>query len=267
MGTSPEQRPLEWPEVKAALLLAVERIGAVFRWVGEHEEDIRDFLKKAPRHRRGEWGYLLGLYGFPTRLTLMLAIEARTRFGEPFDAAIGNALEAWLIEDELLADVHAAIEAAALPRATTRQLHAALDYLKAHDYELALPMLVNPLEGAFWRLAIDRGLVVEDAHGRWVQADPPGKRIRAVEGLFPLEGLALDKSQRRFLTGLAYGARGHPYRHGQAEEGYQLRGLCLFVSLLAWLELAGQLAVAPAVRAAAKRAADALVESEQVGDR
>jgi hypothetical protein len=27
-----------------------------------------------------------------------------------------------------------------------------------------------------------------------------------------------------------------PYRHGRAEEGYQLRGLCLFVSLLAWLE-------------------------------
>jgi hypothetical protein len=264
MSTPPDYRPIDWAEMKSSFLRMFERIGAFFNWVGEHEADIRDFLEKAPRHQRGEWGYLLGLFGGTTGLTLALAIEARTRYGEAFDEAIGHGLEAWLLEDELLAEVHQAVENAALPTATTRQLQAGLEHLKAHDYDLAVPLLIIPLEGAFWRLAIDRGLVVKNTHDQWVQADRPEKRIRAVEGLFPLDGLNLSESQLRFLRGLAYGTRGHPYRHGQADDGYQIRALCLFVSLMAWLELAGHFEVRSAIRAASMRASEERREREQL---
>jgi hypothetical protein len=222
----------------------LEAIQSGLRWVSEHEKDIKQFLADAQTHGKGEWGYLLKLIDPPSGIAVMLALEMRRRWGGEAEDAIAEVMEEGLTDDGLVTEITAAIEAAGLPNPTQRQLRTGIDFLRAHDYELAVPVLISSLEGAFWRLAEQRGIIERNRKGKWIctaRTDRPGKQIDGVEALFPLEGLGLEASFKQFLRGLAYGGSGHPYRHGTAESGWRLRALCLHASLIGWLDTAGHL--------------------------
>jgi len=71
-----------------------------------------------------------------------------------------------------------------------------------------------------------------------------GKEIPSLGQLmdgFRREGL-VDADLCAYLTELVYGGPGNPYRHGNAEEGWQERGLLLVGAVAGWLEHFGGVA-------------------------
>lgn len=250
-----------WENAKVNLRLVAELASSAVQWVDEHSEEISkelsDFWEKAKRHREGEWAYLFELTDFFTGVGVMLSLEAKRRFAGDgrFDDSTAELIERGLREKHLIGDVRDAIGRVTLPSASARQLLAGVDYFAGGDDELAVPLLINPLEGAFWRVAAERGLIEQNRKGKWIEV-ATRRQIDSVEGLFRMPELGVDETRRRFLTGLAYGGSGNPYRHGTAEGGYRLRALCLFAALLAWLELSGEMEATRAVREAFVRDAD-----------
>ena len=250
-----------WANAKTNLRVMAELADSAVQWFVEHREEISkelaDFWERAKGHREGEWAYLFELTDFFTGVGVMLSLEAKRRFAddERFDDSTAELIGRGLREEQLVGDVREAIGRVALPSASARQLLAGVDYFAAGDDELAVPLLINPLEGAFWLLAAERGLVEQNRKGKWIEIDT-GRQIDGVERLFRMPDLGVDETQRRFLTGLAYGGSGNPYRHGTAQGGYRLRALCLFAALLAWLEMSGELEATTAVREAFVRDAE-----------
>jgi hypothetical protein len=164
-----------------------------------------------------------------TAMGMALALEARSRLEKPLDDPIADLVEEGLTDAQLITEVRRAIAESSLSEAKKKQLQQGVTFLTAKEYEFAGPLLMRPLEGAFWAVAEERGLAHRDGHGTWIataKSGKPGKHLRGVEAVFALPGLALDPLFRRFLVGLAYGGTGHPYRHGEADEGWRLRSLC-----------------------------------------
>jgi hypothetical protein len=266
-GRVTNQPPPPAPVTPDAVKKSLEQFGRwlvrAFEWLEEHDDDIRDFLEKSKRHARGPWQYLLDLVDTSTSVTIILSLEAKERLAarpesqRALEDAISEILERGLHEPALLDEVRTAVGAAALPKPQEKQLLAGIAEFEAHEYEVAVPLLINPLEGAFWHLADARSLVVRNRRGKWEINDGSNRQLDSVEALFKLQGMNLDESARRFLRGLVYGGTGNTFRHGTAEEGFRLRALCLFVSLIAWLETAGQLNAKRTVMAALRRESDA----------
>jgi hypothetical protein len=62
------------------------------------------------------------------------------------------------------------------------------------EHEVAVPLLIIPLEGAFWRLAEQRGLIEKNRKGKWLctaATGNPGRQIDGVEGVLRPQGLDL----------------------------------------------------------------------------
>jgi hypothetical protein len=179
-----------------------------------------------------EWGHLLSKLDFVNAFCLLLLLDQR-------DAdVIEAALEGPLTDAEFLADLDSALGSAPLSVANRRQLAKGLAFIGEHDYELAVPLLILPLEGAFWRVAQDRGLVERvktRMHFTSASGHKPGREARGVEAIF--EPLGVDEDFRAFLVRLVYGGRGHPFRHGNAEVGWRHAGLMLVIALVGWLDL------------------------------
>lgn len=132
----------------------------------------------------------------------------------------------------------AGLERAPLSEVKQQQLAHGLQHLAAGEYHLAVPALIGPLEGTFWRTAQERGLIELDDRGHWrttAKTSKPGVEVSAIEKLstYLLQG---EPEFASFLRGAAYGGEGHPYRHGFAEDRWQVRALCLLVALIGWLE-------------------------------
>jgi hypothetical protein len=125
-----------------------------------------------------------------------------------------------------------------LDDASRRQLQQGLTFARDHDYELAVPLLVLALEGPFWQLAVNQGLVAErgDAVFLAAKVDPNERKVTSVTEVLDLPQLSLDSGLRRFVRGLPYGRGVHRVRHGRAREGWRRRGLFLIVALAGWLE-------------------------------
>lgn len=94
------------------------------------------------------------------------------------------------------------MRAAGLSSAHEKQLLAGIAQFEAREYEVSVPLLIQPLEGAFWHLAQARGLVIQDRKAKWRLNDGSNKELTSVDALFGLEGLNLDDASRRFLRGL-----------------------------------------------------------------
>jgi hypothetical protein len=218
-----------------------ERFGT---WLGENEEGITLFFEGVhlvatvqpevarlwDKWKDTEWGHLLWELDFSNALGLLLLLDHRQ------DEAIEDVLEPALTDAVFLANIKAALASAPLSAANRRQLGAGLDSVARCDYELAVPLLIVPLEGAFWQVAQDRGLVERVKERMLFTAESGGHGgASSVEAVF--EPLGVDDDFRRFLLRLVYSKTGNPFRHGHAEGGWRRSGLLLVVALVGWLDL------------------------------
>jgi hypothetical protein len=89
---------------------------------------------------------------------------------------------------------------------------------KRKEHELAVPLLVIALEGAFWHLASERGVIERNHHRRWVRKGTR-HRIDAIDAVVKLPDLDLDPDLVGFITTLTYGGAGNDFRHGTATDG------------------------------------------------
>jgi hypothetical protein len=221
---------------------ASRRLG---KWLEENEEGITAFLASMqvyaavqPQLRLlwdkwsdTEWGHLIDEVDFGNALGLLLLLDQRQ------DDAIEDMLEPALTDDMFLAEVARALDTAQLPSANRRQLLRAVDFIAERDFELAVPLLIVPLEGAFWHVAESVGLVEPARGGRMQFTSESGKSGHAgsIEAVFAL--LDIDPDFHSFLLRLVYSANGNPFRHGNARDGWRRSGLLLMIALVGWLDL------------------------------
>jgi hypothetical protein len=227
---------------------------ALSAWAEEHEDGIVAVMASArvwatvqpelkrlwEKWQQTPWGHLLWELDFSNAFGLMLLLDREQT------ETIEDVLEPALTDTQFLAKVRTAIATAPVPEAHRRQLTAGLSFIAERDYELAVPLLIVPLEGAFWRVAQDRELV-ERVKGRMrFTGEVVGRPAQSVEAIF--EPLGVDEDFRRFLLGLVYSTSGHPFRHGSAERGWRRSALLLVVALVGWLDLYADTKEGPASR-------------------
>jgi hypothetical protein len=215
-------------------------------WLDEHQEGVGAVLVAMhlygtlqPEARRlaekwgdSEWGHLLWELDFSNALGVMFLLDHRQ------DETLEAVLEPALTDDQFLTDIKAALDDAPLSAANREQLAAGLDYMAQRKYVLAVPLLIIPLEGAFWQVAEDVGLV-ERIKERMHFTSESGRSGRAGSVEAVLEPLGVDDDFRRFLVGLVYSTSGNPFRHGNALGGWRRCSLMLVVALAGWLDLYG----------------------------
>jgi hypothetical protein len=222
-------------------------------WLDANQDEIYSFLQSSSGRSHTDWGYLLGLPTASTGMMISFTLEAAARYRPEFADAVEEILERELLDAEVVDEVRSAIARSQLSSTQKRQLGRALDDLAARDYEMAVPMLMNPLEGAYWMLAERRGAIVRDRKGKWVtpeRPDRPAVPIDGVEKAMKLEQVGLPPKLLQFLTRRAYGGGGNPFRHGTATSGWRSRALFLFGALLGWLDAVGELKAQHVVRRA-----------------
>lgn len=217
----------------------------VSRWVEENQNGILAFLASMQvlaeaqpvlqglwdRWRETPWGHLLDELDLSNALGLLLLLDQRQ------DAALERVLEQPLTDNIFLREVTDALNAAPLPDENRRQLHQALKFMGQRDYTLAVPLLIVPLEGAFWHVAETTGLVEGCPDGRREFTPASGRQgvVHSVEALF--EPLAIDGDFRSFLLRLVYSSAGNEFRHGNARAGWRRSALMLTIGLVGWLDL------------------------------
>jgi hypothetical protein len=229
--------------------------GEVLRRVGDWfknfdaQEFNRQLSATLTKWQQSDWGYVLGELPGLDGIAFMAGLERedQLRRSNVDISAYGNEdlierrMEEALAHPAWLAEVGACIERAALDSAARSQLQKALEFIERHDYELAVPLLVIPLEGALWQVAIDDGLVETrgDAMFLTAKASPNQRKITSVAAVLDLPQLSLDLSLRRFVRGLAYGEGVHRERHGRGSIGWRRRAFYLLIALAGWLEHQG----------------------------
>lgn len=231
-------------------------VGKCLRWIDEHMDEISDFLRSSIDQRDTAWRYLLDLVDPFTGMTVAMSLEAKDRFHASFEDAAAQVVERAFLEPQLQVDIRAAIEASTLPAAHRKQLIAGLTFVETQQHEVAVPLLITALEGAFWRLANDRQVIERSRRGHWMttrEINGKKSRIRGIEELVKLRGLDLDADLVCFITTLTYGGAGNDFRHGTATDRWQLRSTFLIAALLGWLDTTGGLNAREAFRASASR--------------
>jgi hypothetical protein len=250
----PEPKPTQPP--LPSFLAALSRVAddfckkvdrarvAVGKWLEEHEEGIAltfvalqvvgDVLPKVKRlmdeHDEGSYQHLLAEVELSDALGVLLCLARG-------DEAVEEHLEAALTNPVFVDELICAVEAAPLNPPLIRQLTHGLELLKDHDYVVAVPALIQGLEGAFWHVPEERGLIMRQREKmRVVGGDgQPGKTLGGVAGALDLLD-EVDPPFRVFLARLVFGGRGNRFRHGNATEGWRLEALLLVVALVGWLE-------------------------------
>jgi transposase len=248
-NTPPERRALlrELGSMADCLAAAYQRFAqGLGRWFDENQEGIVAVLESLqlvatvqPELKRlwdtweeTEWGHVLWELDFSSALGVMLLLDHR------HDETVESILEPALTDAEFLADIKVALSSAPLSTANRRQLAKGIDFIAEREYELAVPLLIIPLEGAFWRVAHDRGLVERVKERMHFTADSGSYgKAHSVEAIF--EPLGIDDDFRNFLVRLVYSTSGNAFRHGTALGGWRRAGLLLVVALVGWLDLYG----------------------------
>ncbi len=228
--------------------------------IGEHTDEITEFLESSMKHQETAWGYLLNLVDPFTGMAVSLVLEAKDRLhprleGSAEDAA-AQVVEQTLLEPQLQIEMRTAIEASNLPLAHRKQLIRGLAFVETQEHELAVPLLIIALEGAFWHLASERRAIEKTTRGQWTttkEIKEKKHQIHAIGQLVKLTDLDLDPSLVGFIATLTYGGAGNDFRHGTATDGWRLRSTFLTAALLGWLDATGRLDAHAAVRAAASR--------------
>jgi hypothetical protein len=213
------------------------------------QEFNRQLAATLTKWQQSEWGYVLGELPGLDGIAFIAGLEREdhlrrsnvdpSAFGT--EDLIERRMEEALTDTEWLTEVGECIERTALDGAARRQLRKALDLIQQHDYEIAVPLLVIPLEGALWQVAIGDGLVESQGNAMYLtaKADPKRRKVTSVANVLDLPQLSLDVSLRRFVRGLAYGEGVNRMRHGLASAGWRRRAFYLLIALTGWLEHEG----------------------------
>jgi hypothetical protein len=90
--------------------------------------------------------------------------------------------------------------------------------------------MYSSLEGAFWEVAIHKGVVTPD------RRDPqrPSKTLGFETMIKRL--LASEPEFATWMTQAVFGTEGSPFRHGSAEDGHRRQALFGLVALAGWLQ-------------------------------
>jgi hypothetical protein len=219
---------------------------AVNQWLAEHEDGIAlfvvvasllaDVMPKAgdlaDEWMSGPWAHLLESVELGDALALLVGLAES-------NDAIEQLLEAVLARADVVQQLTADVEEAPIPEPLRHQLRHGLELFGTRDYLLAVPALIQGMEGSFWAIAEDSKLIVRDGdrmrEGGTLSA--AGRTIGGVESVIGL--LNLDPTYSTFLRKLVFGGRGKRFRHGTAVDGWRLEALLLVIALTTWLETFG----------------------------
>ncbi len=226
-----------------------ERLRAGIDAFGTQLRATRDFSRTNKK-----WSYLAEQMGGVEGLTLMFALAGRElnerspslnatqrRLASISGGAVVPAISMYLADSQVLAEVKDHVQRADLWEGSRRQLLQGLAHVGADDHDLACPQLFSGLEGAFWKVGRDCGLVAPAPTGAGTMVFTRGKRNGEVAaGLGQLvDGMRgeqlVDAGLAAFIKELVYGGPGQPFRHGNAEDGWQERALLLVGALAGWL--------------------------------
>ncbi len=121
-------------------------------WLDKNHDEIHSFLQSSRSRSGTDWGYLLGLLNASTGMVTSFALETADRYDPRFADQAEEMLERELLDSEVVDEVRGALDRSELSSTQKRQLGRALDDLATRDYEMAVPMLMNALEGTGgWR--------------------------------------------------------------------------------------------------------------------
>ena len=158
-------------------------------------------------------------------------VEKSMRHGVTLTVLLGDAVKT----ETFQLPVRESLVVAPLTSERRAQLVQGLSYVASGDEALAVPLLINPLEGMFWSEAEERGKIVRNEKGKWRRTDnaAPVGGLEAV-----LDALAPDVSDdlSDFIRAVVYGGPGDRFRHGTATSGWELRAALLCFAVAGWLE-------------------------------
>lgn len=210
-----------------ASLVFYEALRGLSRYA-ERYERLWEVRERVQLFSEGPLGYLI------EPLRLGVALELIDLIEEAGEEALVDLLERAARDEQVVARLRAAIrEAPLLSESKRARLDHALGHVLAGEFLFALDPLISVVEGLFWFAAEDRELI--DDRDRFTSASGlSGIPARGLEKL--LGPLGVTDVFHAFLVRRPYGGRGHPFRHGRADEGERKQVLFLLVALAGWFE-------------------------------
>jgi hypothetical protein len=212
-----------------------------YAWFKDHEREIRDWARDVERRGGPEdpWRWLMNRVDAVTAITIRGALEAEKRL---VDKSLRHGVTLSLLLAEAVkteafqVPVRDSLAVAPLTSERRAQLVQGLAYVASGDEALAVPLLINALEGVFWTEAEERAKIFRNKKGKWRRTDNDA----AVGGLEAvLDALTPDVGDdlRDFIRAVVYGGPGDRFRHGTANSGWELRAALLCFAVAGWLEL------------------------------
>lgn len=200
---------------------------------------------RAVRDRAGDpndpWRWLLQRVDAFTGMAILAGLELekvrsvdRMRRGSTVSLLLADAVTT----PALLSAVREGLDATPLPTVRRDQLIAGVDHVEAGQDHLAVPLLISAIEGLFWKEAEDAGLIRRTGQGKWLTT--PGEsgtvdEIGSIKPLMRVLGDQVDDAFRDYVILVVYDTAGQAFRHGNADDGWQLRACFLMTVLVGWL--------------------------------
>lgn len=207
--------------------------------ITNNADQVLGYLGASAQRGKGPWKFVSDLMPFQFGLGLLLAVEAFETGKPRAEDLVAHALRRPLGNPTLLGALRDAIVAEETPldMVHRRQVGTGLDYIESEDFDLAGPLLISAIEGIFWRQAALRGVIKKRKGDKW-QTAVDARPVGGLEALIALPEMQLESSLRDCLRAVIYGTAAHPFRHGNAVGGWQLRSMLLvgaLIGLLGWL--------------------------------
>jgi hypothetical protein len=248
------RRPPRRPGLLAGLRQFGEELQRGRAWLVAHEDEIREWARDV-RDRGGPgdpWRWLLDRVDAFTAIAIRGALEAEKRLlerqlrhGVLLTELLGEAVKT----EEFQASLRDSLSVAPLTSERRAQLDQGVSYVASGDDALAVPLLLNPLEGLFWTEAEERGRIARNDRGKWLRTDSAA-RVGGLEAVLDALAADVDDDLRDFIRAVVYGGPGDRFRHGTATNGWRLRAALLCFAVTGWLELRTDLDARQVVRSA-----------------
>lgn len=206
--------------------MALETLRAISRY-GERYQRPWEIRQKLDAWSEGPLAYVTE----PLRPGVVLEVIGLVE--EAGELALLDLLERAVRDEQVMARLRTTINALPLSESKRVRLDHALGHVLSGEFVLAIDALIAVVEGLFWEVAIERGLIARK--DRFTPASGVAGKARGLEQL--LGPLGVPAVFHAFLVQRAYGGQGHPYRHGRADEGEREQVLLIIVALAGWLEI------------------------------
>lgn len=193
---------------------------------GERYERLAQIDERVREWSDGPLGYLTE----PLRPGVVLEVIGLVE--DAGEVALLDLLERAVRDEQVMSLLRTTIRELPLGESKRQRLDHALGHVLAGEFALAMDALIAVVEGLFWLEAEGQDLIADG--DRFTPASGHRGKARGVEQLFG--PLGVPGRFRTFLVYRPYGGRGHPFRHGRADEGERDQVLFLMVALAGWLE-------------------------------